>query len=397
VKFLLAPEYSYYRYKEKRMRTYPAKNNFCLIVMMLLAMLLLDCKLLKALRGEECTCPVDADVDAPDSGVDADAGEISDPIDADVDFDIEPGEIGRGLHIEGRFLVDDCGNRVIMRGVEQIINLGVGPNYSNDLIWLIDEIAFTGANAIRLLPYAWITAEELGLAAVLDRAIGHGIVVILSPTDWDSDFEDSDEYQNWFIREDIQPVLATRQQSIIIEALCEVRTRDSERWIQRALYGISFMRSHGYTGTLSVISNAYGRDLPTTLEHGASVIATDPLGNTMINWQAYWGRSNWYQENDYFMTLHQAMEYVRDLNYPVQVGIIRYPDSGDEMDYLGVMADAEAFDIGWLWWDWYNPYGQWGNHLTSEGTFDTLTDFAAEIVITDENSIQNTSIRPCLN
>jgi len=50
----------------------------------------------------------------------------------------------------------------------------------------------------------------------------------------------------------------------------------------------------GYEVPLTVTAKQFGRDLPSLFEYGEEILASDPLDNTFLGWQAYWGTSGYY-------------------------------------------------------------------------------------------------------
>src|SRR4029079_12189312 len=102
---------------------------------------------------------------------------------------------------------------------------------------------------------------------------------------------------------------------------------------------------------LTVIANQFGRDLPSALQHGAEIVAADPLRNTIIGWQAYWGNSQFYQRR-YGMSLTQGVQAAAQAALPNQRGIDRVTAPPETMDFGAVMTAAQATSLGWLWWDW---------------------------------------------
>jgi Malectin domain len=65
-----------------------------------------------------------------------------------------------------------------------------------------------------------------------------------------------------------------------------------------------------------------------------------------------------------------------------------------EADYGQLMAAAEANDISWLWWDWYNPYGS-ENNLSRDGTAGHLTPTGTIVVNSHAASMANTAVLTC--
>jgi hypothetical protein len=144
-----------------------------------------------------------------------------------------------------------------------------------------------------------------------------------------------------------------------------------------------------------VTANQFGRDLPSLLELGAQIIASDPLGNTVLGWQAYWSQSGYYQET-YGMSLTEAVQAVASAPFPIQLGLDHITDfpSDQTADFGSLLAATDANDIGWLWWDWYNPYGN-ENNLTEDGSATSLTPTGQTVVSSHSGSILNTSQLAC--
>jgi mannan endo-1,4-beta-mannosidase len=307
----------------------------------------------------EGTGDEDADSDAP-------GGDVDEPTVPD-----QPVQQASTLRVDGRYVVDTCGNRLVMRGVEQVFGLGI--DVGGSFATLVDEIAKSGANAVRVLP----NLEQLSVAdvdAILTRIVSHRMVIFLSPGD-----------RSWFARDDVQEMLARHQQWLIVDAFQEPNYDDRTRWQADAIAAIQTVRQEGYTVPITVLANQYGRDLPSLLMHGADVVAADDLGNTILGWQAYWGVGGWYQ-GEYGLTLGEAVQTAAEQAFPIQAGIDGFADPGEAMDYVGTMAESQRSALGWLWWDWYNPFGP-SNNLTNDGTASNLTTLGANVVSGDENGL----------
>lgn len=328
-----------------------------------------------ATTGDAGTSPADAGTSPADAGTShartADAGTT----DAGT---VTP--VGATLHVQGRQLYDTCGNPLVIRGVEQRYGQGIDVNGS----WLdlTDQIAASGANAVRVLP----DLSQLSTAdvdSILGRAVGDGLVVFLSPGD-----------RSWFLRSDVEAMLAKYQASLILDAFQEPNYDNRSQWETDVTAAIQQMRGAGYPEPLCVLANLYGRDLPVVLDRGQAVEDSDPLHNTILGWQAYWGQSGYYQ-GKYGMTLTQAMQQVDQAAFPIQVGILNQADPGDMMDYATVMALAQQYGVGWLWWDWYNPFGGTVYNLSADGTAGNLSSVGHQVVDTLPDNMSQTAAKAC--
>jgi hypothetical protein len=291
---------------------------------------------------------------------------------------------GATMRTSGRQLLDSCGNPFVVRGVEQIF--GEQLPEGNDWVGLVEQIAASGANAVRVLA----GTDTLGVAdvdAVLQVAGDNDMVAYVTPYGGNN--------RRWLEGADVRAMLAKHEKYILIDAFGEPTFDDRARFLAESTEAISEVRSWGYRVPLTVTANQFGRDLPSLLELGAQIIESDPLGNTVLGWQAYWSQSGYYQET-YGMSLPEAVQAVATAPFPIQLGLDRVTDfpSDQTADFGSLLAATDANDIGWLWWDWYNPYGN-ENNLTEDGSATSLTPTGETVVNAHTGSILNTSKLAC--
>jgi hypothetical protein len=285
----------------------------------------------------------------------------------------------------GRQLLDTCGKPFVTRGVEQIF--GEQLPQGNDWAGLLEEIAKSGVNAVRLL----VSTDTLDLDNIdrlLDVVAEHGMVAYVTPY--------GNEATRWLEGQEVRAMLAQHEKYILIDAFGEPTFDDRERFIRDSVETIREVRSWGYRVPLTVTANQFGRDLPSLFEFGAEIVAADPLHNTVLGWQAYWSQNNYYQEH-YGYSLTEAVDAISQAPFPIQLGLDRITDfpSSDTADFGTLMAATETHGIGWLWWDWYNPYGN-ENNLSEDGSAAQLTATGSSVIETHSASVQNTAERVCI-
>jgi hypothetical protein len=287
------------------------------------------------------------------------------------------------LQVSGRFLQDTCGNTFAARGVEQIF--GVGMEVDGSFEGLIDEIALTGANAIRFLP----DHRQLSFARIDELfayAVSYGMVIYYTPYEYVG--------TPFWERAEVLALAEKYKQWLILDAFVEPGSNDRVQWLADTLAVAPYMRGLGYENPITIMSNRFGRDLPNLLLQGAQVAAADPLGRTIFGWQAYWGSSNYYQE-EYGMTIPEGVTAAAQQTFPIQIGFDHFTDGPEVADWSSGMAAAEPNAVGWLWWNWYNPFGRI-NDLTLDGRYTNLDQVYGESVVhTDPNGIKNTAVKVC--
>jgi hypothetical protein len=284
----------------------------------------------------------------------------------------------------GRQLLDSCGNVFVTRGVEQIF--GEQLPQGNDWTGLVEQVAATGANAIRILPQTeTLSVRDVDL--LLELIGEQSMVAYVTPY--------GSENIDWLGRDDVKAMLAKHERYIIIDAFGEPTFDDRERFVRESTDAIERVRGWGYRVPLTVTANQYGRDLPSLLELGQRIIDADPLDNTILGWQAYWSTSGFY-ERKYDLSLSEAMQAVAAAPFPMQLGLDRVTDypSTETADFSMLLSGTEAAGVGWLWWDWYNPYGN-ENNLTTNGMASNLTPTGQTVIKGHAASIANTSKRRC--
>jgi hypothetical protein len=286
------------------------------------------------------------------------------------------------LRVSGRQLLDTCGQPFVVRGVEQI--LGNQLPQGNDWLGLVRQIAATGANAVRVLPGVnALTTDDVD--AILTFIGEQGMVAFIDPLNSPDD---------WYARDDVRAMLKKHERFIIIDAYGEPQYDDIDKWRAEAKEALVHMRALGYTVPFTVYANQFGRGLPSLFDYGQEILAADPLHNTFLGWQAYWGNTGYYQQH-YGYTLTEAVDAIVDSGLPIQMGLDHITDlPSTEADYGTLMSAAEANGVGWLWWDFYNPYGT-ENNLTVDGSRGNLTATGSAVLETHEASVANTARLAC--
>jgi hypothetical protein len=289
------------------------------------------------------------------------------------------------LQTSGRQLLDTCGKPFVVRGVEQIF--GEQLPQGNDWLALLDQISESGVNAVRILA-GTDTLDVNDVDALLARVAEKGMAAYVTPY--------GNEGMQWLAGQDVRQMLAKHEKYIIIDAFGEPTFDDRDRFIAESTNAIRQVRSWGYEVPLTVTANQFGRDLPSLLELGQRIVDSDPLGNTILGWQAYWSESGYYQ-NTYGMSLSAAVDAVARAPFPIQLGLDRVTDfpSTQTADFGTLLTATEAHGVGWLWWDWYNPYGN-ENNLTNNGTASNLTATGSTVLTTHAASVKNTAKQLCV-
>jgi hypothetical protein len=286
------------------------------------------------------------------------------------------------MYVSGRQLFDSCGEPFVVRGVEQI--LGNQLPQGNDWLGLVREIASTGVNAVRILPGVNTLSLD-DIDQILTFIGEQNMVAFLAPLG---------QGNAWYANADVKAMLKKHESFIIIDAYGEPQYDDIERWRSESKAALAEFRALGYEVPLTVTANQFGRGLPSLFDYGQEILAADPQHNTFLGWQAYWGQGGYYQQH-YGYTFSEAVQAIVDSGLPIQMGLDHVTDLPSETaDYGALMRGAEENGIGWLWWDFYNPYGA-ENNLSEDGSADNLTATGSIVLESHVASIANTAQRAC--
>jgi mannan endo-1,4-beta-mannosidase len=288
------------------------------------------------------------------------------------------------MRTSGRRLLDSCGNVFVVRGVEQIFGNQLPDG--NDWLGLLNQIAATGVNAVRILA-GTDTLAVSDVDALLNAVAAHDMVAYIAPY--------GSEGGAWLAHPEVKAMLAKHERYILIDAFGEPTFDDRDRFVREATSSLQNLRNLGYRVPLTVTGNQFGRDLPSILELGPQILAADPLHNTVFGWQAYWS-SNGYYQSTYGFSLDEAVAAAASAPFPIQLGLDRVTDFPSDVtaDFGALMSATQASGIGWLWWDWYNPYGN-ENSLTEDGTAAHLTPTGSTVMNVHPASVQKTAQRAC--
>jgi hypothetical protein len=318
------------------------------------------------------------------------------------------------LQVEGRFLLDTCGRRLIIRGVEQPLGFGFespapeeNPEWSPDWSFenLIDQIALTGANSVRIL--LDLTSGQPSFSeyeAAVKRAVDRGLVVYLTAGSYDWEQPHYEKYLEWFAQDQIKALVDRYKKWMIVDAVVEGYPETREEWRDGAIAVIQDFRKLGYTVPLTVMGPTAGRNLPAILEYGQEIEASDPLGRTILGWQAYWGSGGWYQ-GDFGgqeglsnpTSIANGIAVAAQKSFPIQIGFDYRTDPGQTADYESGMTAAAEYDVGWLWWAYYHPFEPpvWRNGLSTDGTRSNLWEPYGPVVMSTHSRALSTAERAC--
>jgi hypothetical protein len=293
-----------------------------------------------------------------------------------------------GFRVEGRFLYDNLGEKVILYGINKMIvwtdKDGI-PSYS--------EIAKTGANCVRIV---WSLDES---AADLDTAINNcrseNMIPIIELHNATGDWSKLPSLVDYWVRPDIVEVIQKHQEYLLVNIGNEVGNDVSEADFKAGYESaVSEMREAGIHVPLIIDASRYGQNIDILQSCGPYLIEADPDNNLMFSVHMWWPTVWGYTAQRVIDELEESVT----MNLPLVVG--EFGEGWDETEsgqipYKTIIEHCYKNQIGYLPWSWgpgNNP--QTFLDMTTDGTYDTLNGWGLEVAVTDPYSIQNIAKRP---
>jgi hypothetical protein len=295
-------------------------------------------------------------------------------------------QLSATLQVSDRNVLDRCGTPIVLRGLEQnqrVTSRG-GTIINGSWNVVVDLADTTRANEIRIIPDDVTVAQT---RTMVQRAVFRNMIVELHTS------------AGYYAASDVQQMVAANKTHMILGIMGEPDYDDRTQWQQEAMSALNSVRALGYDEPVLIMANNFGRDLPSILNYGQTLVNADPLHKVILGWQAYWGQSNGYQ-NFYGMTFQQAMAQIVSKHFPVQVGITYNADNPpDPVNYSLLMSLTRQNGISSHFWDYYSRNAADQNMLMTSnaaGTDMGLTDLGQIVLQTDPNSFWNQNApRPC--
>lgn len=298
-----------------------------------------------------------------------------------------------GFRVNGRFLYDYCGEKVILRGV------------SNPNIWFeqdgkprMAEIEKTGANVVRIV---W---ETRGKASMLDNAISNcraeNMIPMVEVHDATGDINKVQACVDYWTREDVASVLIKHEAYLLLNIANEPGDGNVKGSKFRTVYEAAILqiRGAGIHVPLVIDGTDWGKNINILQAEGPGLIEIDPDHNLIFSVHMWWPKMYGFSEKSIVSELQQSV----DMELPLIVGEFSQMHGSCEesvittnnsIAYKTIIAECEKLQVGYIAWSWFgNCNSLWD--MTKSGTFNTLYDWGLEVAVDNENSIKNTSVRP---
>ncbi len=287
------------------------------------------------------------------------------------------------FYVDGRFLHDPCGNKVILRGVNKM-NIWTDLTGSKSFA----EIAKTGANVVRIV---WDTSgSAAGLDTVITNAVSHRLLPMVELHDATGNWSMLQSLVDYWVRSDVLAVLKAHESALLVNIGNEVGdgSVSADQFRSGYALALSRLRTAGLNMPLVIDSTQWGYNINMAQENGPYLLEQDPLHNVIFSVHMYWSDIP-------ASTIEAELLESANLNLPLIIGEFAAAGFSCELDidYAAILAACQAHEIGWIAWEW-GP----GNtpcstmNMTTDNSFASLHDWGLAVAVTDLNSIENTAV-----
>jgi mannan endo-1,4-beta-mannosidase len=310
------------------------------------------------------------------------------------------------IFVAGRYILGPCGDTLLLRGVNYApYNWGYSPSSL-----LIDQIALTGANCVRLPWYKnhpnptahAVYSDVAKLDSVLSKCIQHDLIPILELHDLTCAHnpEGLISLAEWFEQPAIKALIDKYKHSIIVNIANEAlhiswtgsEATGKTTFINTYTTIVNNLRSSGISVPLMIDASECGNNIDVLSDMAATLQGNDPQHNLIFSVHAYW----WGYSNMDSTRARNMIENAISKNFPLVFGeVANLQDEADEycaytLPYKPVMNILQEKKLGWMAWSWDNDVCP-ERQITTAGSVSSLTTFGTDILTNGYYGLNTTS------
>lgn len=293
-----------------------------------------------------------------------------------------------GFRVEGGHLVDRCGQRVILRGVNEMTT------WVNRSGTTLAEIAKTGANCVRIV--AVTTDKAADLDNWINLSVKAGLIPMPELHDATGNLGRLPAMFDWWLKPEVVAVVKKHEAYLLLNVGNEVGDNNvtAEQWKTAYATGIKKLREAGIRANIVVDAPGYGQKIEVIRAAGLELLAADPEKNLLFSvhtyWPVMWGWTDQKVKNELQATVDKGIPFIIG-----EFGNEWEQSAGGAIPYKLILEECQRHGLGWLAWSWSpgnNP--QTWLDMTSDGKHSGLRGWGLEVSETLPTSIKNTSVRP---
>lgn len=299
------------------------------------------------------------------------------------------------MYVEGRHIYSASGERALLRGVNEMFVWSSDPGGS----WVIEEIAKTGANSLRI-----VTSTDYNppvLDSAIQNSIQNGMIPIPECHSATGEWDKLQTCVDYWLRPDITEIINKHQKWVILNIANEagdgnVTREEFEKGYKEA---IGQIRNAGIRVPLVIDGTSWGQEYRMLLDTWDEFNDHDPENAIIVSAHTYWNGTEEERKDVY----RYIFDKVLNEEIPFILGEGPTPSAWDctESPYQWALEKLEEHQIGWLAWSWgLVKNGDCNDPVRYDMTHDGVygnwkTDFGRLVAVDHPASIKNSSRRPC--
>ncbi len=295
-----------------------------------------------------------------------------------------------GFFVADGRLFDRLGNDFVMRGVNNPLawfrNRDTGA-----LAWL-DEIAATGANAVRLVWETDVPDTNL-LREAIQRSVELAMVpmVELHDVTGGRDIDDPARMARYYTENEAVRAILIDYEPFLLVNIANEWDGANDIYVEAYTRAIDTLRDAGINHTLVIDANGYGQSANTVITQGQTLLGVDPQHNLMFS-------THMYQNFRNAETIVDTLERAAEAQIPFMVGEFGFQHGEDNqgnpipIPFEVLLAEAERHGFGYLAWSWTGNGSpvEYLDLTARSGSVDQLSGWGDDI-INGPNGIRATS------
>ena len=303
-----------------------------------------------------------------------------------------------GFYVKGRFLQSPCGEKVILRGVNEMSAWcredQTGSGY-------FPEIAKTGANTVRITLTNSSQPEQVD--SLITNCIKNKMIPIPENHSATGKWENLNSVMDWWMQPQILDIIKKHEKYLIVNIANEAGAFEvtNEQFASYYSEAVTKFRDAGINVPIMIDASGWGQDINILQATWKYLQEADPLQNLLFSVHMWWS------DNDSSRIANEIKESV-ELGMPLIVGEFAHKAVQCKccIDYKTIIKECHENEIGYLAWSWgAAPNSDCSEmDMTCRGTYETLgmgencgigdNSWGLEVAVSSEYSILNTSIRP---
>lgn len=298
------------------------------------------------------------------------------------------------MHVRGRYLYTAAGERVVLRGVNEMF----APSSDPTGAWTMAEIAKTGANAVRIFTMPDYPADKLD--AILGNAVRNGLIPIAECHAATGKWEKLGDCVAYWTRPDIAAVIRKHRRWVLVNIANEAgKIVPRDTFVTAYVDAIGRIRAAGIDVPLVIDGSDWGKEYAMLLDSWSAFDRADPAHAVMVSAHSYWAGTEEERKAPYRAIIARVLR--DDIPFLLGEGPTATGWDCKPSPYGWALTELDKADIGWLAWSWgLVPNGDCraanSYDITDGGRFGRWKAPSGEaLMVTHPASIRNTSRRPC--